>query len=81
MVGELSGMRRDARARAEGLLATFELTEAAGRPLKGYSGGMRRRLDLAANMMTRHPRYPALGRALVLILRTTPRAALMECPG
>jgi ABC-2 type transport system ATP-binding protein len=54
MVGELSRMRpRDARARAEELLATFELTDAAGRVLKTYSGGMKRRLDLAASMMAR----------------------------
>ncbi len=56
MVGELSRMRRgDARTRAEELLRTFELTDAAGRVLKGYSGGMRRRLDLAASLMTRPP--------------------------
>src|SRR5262245_47958795 len=56
MVGELSRMRRgDARARAEELLRTFEMTDAAGRVLKGYSGGMRRRLDLAASLMTRPP--------------------------
>jgi len=56
MVGQLSQMRRaDARVRAEELLRTFELTDAAGRVLKGYSGGMRRRLDLAASMMTRPP--------------------------
>jgi ABC-2 type transport system ATP-binding protein len=56
MVGELSRMRRrDARARAEELLRTFELTDAAGRVLKGYSGGMRRRLDLAASLMNRPP--------------------------
>ncbi len=56
MVGELSRMRRrDAQARAEELLRTFDLTDAAGRVLKGYSGGMRRRLDLAASLMTRPP--------------------------
>ena len=56
VVGELSRMgRRDARARAEELLRTFELTDAAGRVMKGYSGGMRRRLDLAASLMTRPP--------------------------
>ncbi|HKF19270.1 MAG TPA: ATP-binding cassette domain-containing protein [Candidatus Dormibacteraeota bacterium] len=56
MIGQLSQMRRrDARARAEELLRTFELTDAAGRVVKGYSGGMRRRLDLAASMMTRPP--------------------------
>jgi ABC-2 type transport system ATP-binding protein len=54
MVGELSRMRRrETRARAEELLRTFELSDAAGRVLKGFSGGMRRRLDLAASMMTR----------------------------
>src|SRR5215469_5478064 len=54
MVGELSRMRRqDARVRAEELLQTFELSDAAGRVLKTYSGGMKRRLDLAASMMAR----------------------------
>src|SRR5215468_1649848 len=56
LVGELSGMGTgQARARAAELLALFELTDAAGRVVKGYSGGMRRRLDLAASMMTRPP--------------------------
>jgi ABC-2 type transport system ATP-binding protein len=56
MVGRLSGLRRaDARARAVELLARFDLTEAADRILKTYSGGMRRRLDLAAGLVTRPP--------------------------
>jgi ABC-2 type transport system ATP-binding protein len=71
MIGELSRMaRRDARARAEDLLRTFELTDAASRVLKGYSGGMRRRLDLAASMMTRPP-------VLFLDERTGPRPAAL----
>jgi ABC-2 type transport system ATP-binding protein len=56
MVGELSDMgRASSRNRAAELLAQFELTDAADRVLKGYSGGMRRRLDLAASLMTRPP--------------------------
>ncbi len=56
LVGELSDMGRAAsRSRATELLAQFELTDAADRVLKGYSGGMRRRLDLAASLMTRPP--------------------------
>ena len=56
LVGELSDMGRTAsRQRATELLAQFELTDAADRVLKGYSGGMRRRLDLAAALMTRPP--------------------------
>ena len=56
LVGELCDMRRAAaRARASELLEQFELTDAADRVLKGYSGGMRRRLDLAASLMTRPP--------------------------
>ncbi len=56
MVGRLGGLRRgDARARAVELLDRFDLTDAADRVLKGYSGGMRRRLDLAAGLMTRPP--------------------------
>jgi len=56
LVGELSDMGRGAaRSRAAELLDQFELTFAADRVLKGYSGGMRRRLDLAASLMTRPP--------------------------
>ena len=56
LIGELSRMNRaDSRARATELLEHFELTFAAERVMKGYSGGMRRRLDLAASMMTRPP--------------------------
>ncbi|WP_433700661.1 ATP-binding cassette domain-containing protein [Nocardiopsis sp. CA-288880] len=43
----------DARARAAELLERFELTDAADRPAKTYSGGMRRRLDLAASLVGR----------------------------
>src|SRR3984957_3362160 len=56
MVGELSGLRRSqAKVRATELLESFELTHAADRVLKTYSGGMRRRLDLAAGLTTRPP--------------------------
>jgi ABC-2 type transport system ATP-binding protein len=56
MVGELSKLgRRESRARAGELLDRFGLTEAAGRPVKTYSGGMRRRLDLAASLVARPP--------------------------
>src|ERR1700678_3632304 len=56
MVGELSGLRRRAaKSRADELLERFDLTDAAGRVAKGYSGGMRRRLDLAAGLVTRPP--------------------------
>jgi daunorubicin resistance ABC transporter ATP-binding subunit len=52
MIGRLSGLgRAAARRRAEQLLETFELTEAAGRTARTYSGGMRRRLDVAASMV------------------------------
>ena len=54
MIGRLLGLpRADARARAAELLARFELTDAAGRIAKTYSGGMRRRLDLAASLVGR----------------------------
>ena len=56
MVGRLYGMpRRAAKARAAELLARFDLTDAGGRPARGYSGGMRRRLDLAAALVARPP--------------------------
>ena len=52
MIGRLLGLpRSDARARASELLARLELADAAARPAKTYSGGMRRRLDLAASLV------------------------------
>jgi ABC-2 type transport system ATP-binding protein len=47
--------RARARARADELLAHLELTAAATRQVKTYSGGMRRRLDLAASLIARPP--------------------------
>ena len=56
MVGQLYHMpRKDARNRASELLERFDLTDAAKRPAKTYSGGMRRRLDLAAALVFRPP--------------------------
>src|SRR5918911_66262 len=56
MVGRLYHMsRRAARARAAELLERFDLADAAGRPSRTYSGGMRRRLDLAAALVARPP--------------------------
>ncbi|MGH8981421.1 MAG: ATP-binding cassette domain-containing protein [Acidimicrobiales bacterium] len=56
MVGRLSHMQKaQTLARADELLSQFDLTDAAHRPLKTYSGGMRRRLDLAAALMGRPP--------------------------
>ncbi|SFN46079.1 MULTISPECIES: daunorubicin resistance protein DrrA family ABC transporter ATP-binding protein [Actinomadura] len=52
LIGRLLGIsRRASRARAAELLERFELTEAAERAAKTYSGGMRRRLDLAASLV------------------------------
>ncbi|MFD4195756.1 ATP-binding cassette domain-containing protein [Amycolatopsis thermoflava] len=54
LLGRLLGLSRaDARARAAELLEQFELSDAAGRAAKTYSGGMRRRLDLAASLVGR----------------------------
>jgi ABC-2 type transport system ATP-binding protein len=56
MVGRLYGFsRKVAKARGVELLERFDLIEAAGRPTKTYSGGMRRRLDLAAALVARPP--------------------------
>ena len=56
MVGRLYGMsRRAARRRADELLERFTLTDAADRPTKTYSGGMRRRLDLSAALVAHPP--------------------------
>jgi len=54
MVGNLNHLERAFVAgRAKELLAQFDLTDAGDRPLKTYSGGMRRRLDLAAALVAR----------------------------
>jgi ABC-2 type transport system ATP-binding protein len=56
MVGRLYGERRAvARRRAVELLEAFDLMDAANRPAKTYSGGMRRRLDLAAALVAKPP--------------------------
>ncbi|MGW0731259.1 ATP-binding cassette domain-containing protein [Streptomyces sp. NPDC002851] len=56
MVGQLYQMSaRDAKKRAAELLDRFNLAEAADRPSKTYSGGMRRRLDLAAALVVKPP--------------------------
>ncbi|MFE2328787.1 ATP-binding cassette domain-containing protein [Streptomyces sp. NPDC059385] len=56
MVGQLYQMRaKAAKARAEELLERFQLSDAADRPAKTYSGGMRRRLDLAAALVVSPP--------------------------
>ncbi|MFV0136324.1 ATP-binding cassette domain-containing protein [Streptomyces sp. HMX87] len=60
LIGRLLDLsRKEARARADAMLERFSLTEAAKRPVATYSGGMRRRLDLAASM---------IGRPVVLFL-------------
>ena len=56
MVGRLTHLsKHDALVRADELLEAFQLVEPATRPLKTYSGGMRRRLDLAAALVGRPP--------------------------
>jgi ABC-2 type transport system ATP-binding protein len=52
MIGRLSGLSRSSvRSRAAELLDAFDLTDAARRRVSTYSGGMRRRLDLAASLI------------------------------
>lgn len=54
--GRLLGLtRNEAKRKAEDLLERFSLTDAARRPLKKFSGGMRRRLDLAASLLAQPP--------------------------
>lgn len=54
--GRLLGLNKaDARSKADELLEEFGLTEAAKRPLAKFSGGMRRRLDLAASLIAQPP--------------------------
>ena len=54
LIGRLAGLgRREAARRGAGLAERFGLASAAGRAVRTYSGGMRRRLDLAASLMNR----------------------------
>lgn len=56
MMGRLYHLTSDsAKARAEELLQEFDLVDAANRPAKTYSGGMRRRLDLAVSLIATPP--------------------------
>jgi ABC-2 type transport system ATP-binding protein len=56
MMGRLYRLTKEsAKARAEELLKDFDLVDAADRPLKTYSGGMRRRLDLAVSLIATPP--------------------------
>ena len=56
MVGRLYGMSaKEASTRSDELLERFDLTDARNRPAKTYSGGMRRRLDLAAAVVAAPP--------------------------
>jgi ABC-2 type transport system ATP-binding protein len=56
LVGRLYGLSRaEARRRGSEILERFDLAEAAGRTAKTYSGGMRRRLDVAASLVGRPP--------------------------
>ena len=56
MIGRLYRMgRRRSRERARELLERFDLVDAADRPVKTYSGGMRRRLDLACALVAEPP--------------------------
>ena len=54
MVGRLYHLgKQESRSRADELLSRFDLSDAANRPAKTYSGGMRRRLDIAASLIAR----------------------------
>jgi ABC-2 type transport system ATP-binding protein len=56
LFGKLQGLRSaDARGAAKRLLGQFDLEAAANKPISQFSGGMRRRLDLAASLITRPP--------------------------
>jgi len=56
MMGRLYHLtKEESKVRAEELLAQFDLLESADRPTKTYSGGMRRRLDLAASLIVKPP--------------------------
>lgn len=72
LFGRLQGVSRAvSKAAADRLLGQFHLQEAASKPIEQLSGGMRRRLDLAASLITRPPR----GRRRPRVARPVPRAA------
>ncbi|MCC5994776.1 MAG: ATP-binding cassette domain-containing protein [Oceanicaulis sp.] len=54
LLSRLSGLKGgDAKARAVGLLSAFDLADSAGKQAKDYSGGMRRKLDIASSLIRR----------------------------
>jgi ABC-2 type transport system ATP-binding protein len=56
MMGKLSGLSsKEARSRTQELIRQFDLLEVANKQVKSYSGGMRRRLDLAVSLVVRRP--------------------------
>ena len=56
MFGQLHRLRtKDAKSRAAQLISQFGLSDAANKPLKSYSGGMKRKLDLAASLIVAPP--------------------------
>ena len=56
LIGDLYGLpKKQVKARADELLEKFSLTDAAAKVAKSYSGGMRRRLDLAASLVAAPP--------------------------
>ena len=70
MVGRLSHLsRRTSTTRADELLEAFGLSDAGNRVLKTYSGGMRRRLDLAAALVASPPSCSSTSRPPALIRR------------
>jgi ABC-2 type transport system ATP-binding protein len=72
MIGRLSGLsRRAARRRAGELTGQLRLSDAAGRLVRTYSGGMRRRLDLAASLLAAPRSWSSMSRPPVW----TPAAA------
>ncbi|MGP5387173.1 ABC transporter ATP-binding protein [Brachybacterium tyrofermentans] len=79
MLGRLLGLGRGASRRAEALLEQFDLAPAGRRPVATYSGGMRRRLDLAASLLTR-PAVLFLDEPNML-KGDTYRASYLQCTG
>ena len=80
MFGRLQGLKKsEARSRAKELLDQFDLVDAADRRVSTYSGGMRRRIDIACGLVVR-PKWCFLTNRRPDSIRAVGRASGSWCP-